>query len=422
MDPFQIEELTLQPDKKGTDRYIKISYPLRYGRFGEIRTPDHVFGFSPGGEIRTIQGRGGGWLQTSEWLKRTAGNDWAYFAAGGYNGAFNYTGEYYVPCPSYQTNAIFGNDRFNCEEVRDAFSAWRRLAERLADLKQSALPPPVADFIKRILEMSPDRLAERGRLFHDIIGGPVSVLPPDTRHVEYDVIPLNIADGCLYNCGFCRVKSGRGFQVRTERNILDQLTALKAFFGPDLVNYNSVFLGQHDALFVGADRIEFAAKNAFEILDIEKSVMREPRLFLFGSVDSLLRADPSLFDRLNRLPFLVHINLGFESGDAETLAFLQKPLTPEKVTRAFSRMMAINRDFNRIEVSANFVIGENLPKSHLPSILDLTRNGLDRSFSKGDVYLSPLEEIGPKDRFLTLFNEFKTLCRLPAYIYLIQRL
>ena len=422
MATYQISDLAILPEKKGADRYVKISYPLRYGLFGEIRTPAYIFEFNRNGEIKTIQGRSGGWLETAEWLKRTAGNDWAYFSAGGYNGAFNYTGEYYIPCLPYQTNTIFGEGKFESREIRDAFSAWHDLLEKLERIDTNTLPEPAGGFVRRILEMPPETLEKRGEKLHHIIGGPVSVLPPDTRHVEYDVIPLRIADGCLYNCGFCRVKSGVGFARRTRGEITDQLYALKAFYGRDRINYNSVFLGEHDALFAGAETIGFAADKAWEILEIGQSVMKGPRLFLFGSADSVLRADKALFDMLNRLPFFVHINIGLESGDPETLKALKKPLSADTVAAAFSQMIEINRTYPNIEISANFVIGAGLPDSHLPSILDLTRNRLDRFHPKGDIYLSPLAHTGPKARLLSTFNEFKRLCRLPAYLYLIQRL
>jgi hypothetical protein len=85
-------------------------------------------------------------------------------------------------------------------------------------------------------------------------------------------------------------------------------------------------------------------------------------------------------------------------------------------------MMEINQQYDRVEVTANFVIGADLPESHLPSILELTRSRLAHFYPKGAVYLSPIEHIGDKNRLLTRFNELKTRCRLPAYIYLIQRL
>ena len=422
MEIYTIEDMTITLEKEGADRYIKISYPVRYGIFSEIKTPAYTFQFNLNGEIKTIQGRGRGWLDASEWLKRTVGNDWAYFSAGGYTGAIDFTGEYYVPCLSYDTNAVLFSDRFNSADVADAFDAWHQLRDRLARMDWSAYDRKLSDFISRVVEMGPDRLAERGRQFHEIIGGEVSVLPPDARHVEYDVIPVIAADGCLYNCGFCRVKSGKGFTLRPSDNIESQIKALNAFYDRDLVNYNSIFLGQHDALFAGKEGLVLAARKAYEGLAIDRSKMKEPRLFLFGSVDSMLRSDEEVFDALNRLPFYTYINLGLESADAETFQVIQKPLTPKKVEKAFNRMMAVNKTYSNIEVTANFVYGADLPDSHLPSIIDLTRHHLDHFHSKGTIYISPLENIGSKEKMLHEFTEFKKLCRLPCYIYLIQRL
>ena len=134
METYTIEDLTVTLEKEGADRYIKISYPIRYGVFSEIKTPNFTFQFNLNGEIKTIQGRGEGWLDAAEWLKRTVGNDWAYFSAGGYTGAHDFTGEYYVPCLSYDTNAVLFSDRFNSPDVANAFKAWHQLRERLAGM------------------------------------------------------------------------------------------------------------------------------------------------------------------------------------------------------------------------------------------------------------------------------------------------
>lgn len=415
-------KLNIAPGIKGASKYIKISYPMRFGRYGEIRTPACIFSFHPNGEIRTIQGRSGGWLTSAEWLKRTAGGDWQYFSAGGYAGAFNYTGEYYIPCLPYQSNTLFGADAFERQEVREAFEAWHKLQKDIENLNPGSFSGPEKQFLQKIQHMNPETLQSRAKRLHEIIGGPVSVLPPDCRHVEYDVIPVIISDGCLYNCRFCRVKSGRGFTVRSRRAVTDQLHALAEFYGENLVNYNSIFLGQHDALHAGKEAISFAARQAWDILKISHSVMAEPRIFLFGSVDSIMAADQSLFEMLNKLPFYTYINIGLESGDTNTLSTLGKPLNAKKVEAAFSKMMTINEKYFQVEITANFVMGKGLPDNHLPSILDLTRKRLAHFYPRGAAYLSPLESMGDKNRLLTRFNEFKTLCRLPAYIYLIQRL
>jgi len=240
--------------------------------------------------------------------------------------------------------------------------------------------------------------------------------------VEYEVIPVVIQDGCLYNCRFCRVKSGQGFTLRTEADILEQIRALKEFYGPDLLNYNSIFLGNHDALFAGKEAIEFGARKAYEGLDIAHAMMKEPRLFLFGSVDSILRSDEAAFDMLNRLPFYTYINLGLETADADTFEAIGKPLTPKKVEKAFKQMIWVNQHYPNIEVTANFVYGAWLPENHMASIISLARGQLSHFHSKGALYVSPLEEMGKKADMLDSFMELKKKCRLPCYIYLIQRL
>jgi len=245
--------------------------------------------------------------------------------------------------------------------------------------------------------------------------------------VDYEVIPVIVADGCLFNCGFCRVKTGQDFAPRTQRNIIGQIKALKDFYKQDLCNYNALFLGQHDALYAGQELLEFAARNAYEIFEFERSNLRGAWLFLFGSVDSLLKSEDSLFKSLNSLPFFTYINIGLESADPATLAVLKKPIAVETVIEAFTKMLDINRRYEKIEVTANFVFGGDLPWSHLFSLCELTRNRLSHFYNKGSIYLSPLIDGKTKVRetkreILRKFNEVKTLSRLPTFIYLIQRL
>jgi radical SAM superfamily enzyme YgiQ (UPF0313 family) len=215
-------------------------------------------------------------------------------------------------------------------------------------------------------------LAERDAQLTALLKGCVSVLPPDTRHVDYDCIPLNIADGCLYHCSFCRVQSNQNFQVRSRRDILEQITKIKDFYGPDLRNYNSLFLGQHDALNCGGERIFWAALQAYELLEFKRSYLERCFLFLFGSVDSFLNSKDSLFESLNQLPCRTFLNLGLESADQETLNLLGKPLKAEKVEEAFLRLSEINQKYNRLEVTANFVIDLKLPFGHWDALFRLT--------------------------------------------------
>jgi hypothetical protein len=427
MESYSFDNLIITPDKEGSQEFYKVSFPFRYGRFSEIKTQDFIFQFNLDGEIKYIQGIGQNWPHPAEWLKRTAGNDWVYYSAGDYKDIYDYFGEYYFPYFSYPSNSIMDGNPFSDHAVILAMSSWPLLQAKIKKLIPRAKPKRLKDLFIRVTEKDQEALRQRSDQLHHLIGGQVTVLPPDTRHVDYEVIPIIVADGCPYNCGFCRVKTGQDFAPRTSQDILEQIKNLKRFYGQDLHNYNAIFLGQHDALSAGGELLELAVRNAYELFEFGRSYLRGASLFLFGSVDSIVHVEEKLFESLNALPFSTYINIGLESNDSSTLEALKKPVSVEKVREAFHRILDINRRYEKIEVTANFVFGRDLPSGHLPSLLELTRHQLNSSFNKGTIYLSPLMEEGMRDKeskreLLRRFLKLKTQSRLPTFIYLIQRL
>jgi hypothetical protein len=427
METYPLGHLRITLHKEGAKEYVKVGFPIRYGLFSEIETEDTLFQFNLNGEIKFIQGRGPHGLPPTEWLKRTFGNDWVYYSAGDYQGFYNLIGEYYYPYLSYSSNSILEGDPFNERPVRSAMSSWQQLRAEIKQRISQPMPQNLHNFLRNVLEGDEDILSQRSQHFHEVIGGPVTVLPPDTRHVDYDVIPLTIADGCLYHCGFCRVKSGKNFVPRTHENICEQIETLKRFYSQDLPNYTSLFLGQHDALHAGLDLLQFAAAKAYELFELKRSYLKDAYLFLFGSVDSFLQSPEKVFESINRFPYSTYINIGLESADPATLSTLKKPLSAEKVGEAFSRMGEINKQYEKIEVTANFVFGNDLPLTHFDSLFNLLAHRWAPSRNKGAFYLSPLMGGGIKERerrkeLLRKFNQFKIESHLPTFIYLIQRL
>ena len=427
MESYPVGPLHITLNNEGAKEYVKVGFPLRYGLFSEIETSEYLFQFNRNGEIIFIQGKGVHGLPPSEWLKRTAGNDWNYYSAGDYQGFHNLIGEYYYPYLSYSSNSIMEGDPFREKTVQVALESWQELQAEIKEEISHRMDRKPGDFLRVVLEKDEEALRRRGEQFHEIIGGPVTVLPPDTRHVDYEVIPLTVADGCLYNCGFCRVKSGRQFMPRTRENILKQIEALKRFYARDLLNHNSIFLGQHDALHAGGDLLEFAAVKAYDRFEFNRSYLKGAYLFLFGSVDSLLHSEEKVFESLNCLPYATHMNIGLESADPATLATLRKPLSAEKVGEAFLRMGEINRRYEKIEITANFVFGNDLPLTHFDSLFDLLARRWAPSHNKGAFYFSPLMEGGMRERgrrkdLLGKFNQLKMGSHLPTFLYLIQRL
>jgi hypothetical protein len=415
-------EIDLKLNVPRATRYDKVSYPIRYGRLTEITTPGYCFQFNLNGEIKYLQGTGRDWPHPSEWLKRTAGNHWVYYDSGGYNQVFDYLGEYYLPYFTYESNHLWEVDPFQAAPIQEALSAFHQLPLQLKEvLETGRWSGEERAFLSQVIAMDEKKLKKRAVCLRNVLQGNVTVLPPDSRHVDYDCIPLNIADGCLYHCSFCRIKSNLNFQVRSRQDIQEQLTRIKDFFGPDLLNYNSLFLGQHDALNCDEERIVWAALRAYKLLDFERSYLDGCSLFLFGSVGSFLKSKDSLFESLNHLPYHTYLNLGLESADQETLDLLGKPLKVKEVEEAFLRLSEINRKYDRLEVTANFVIDMKLPAGHWKALSRLSQELFSHYFYKGAIYLSPLSRVGRRE-LLQRFQQLKMKSRRPLYLYLIQRL
>ena len=427
MGSYRLDGLSISIDKRGSADFSKACYPIRYGRFAEIVTADYIYQFNLNGEIKYVRGRNHDWPHPAEWLKRTAANDWVYYSTGGYSGVYDLFGEYYLPFPSYPSNTIALHNPFEEGAVKRARQAWHEFVVKIRGLPLESVDPAIRRFLRLVAKHDEAALKLRSQCLHECVGGRMTVLPPDTRHVDYEVIPIVVADGCRHNCSFCRLKSGHGFTPRAQEDILNQIERLKEFYARDLANYKALFLGEHDALGAGCELVGFAAQRAYETLKLRHSHLRGARLFIFSSAESLIHSQESLFESINALPFSSYINVGLESPDPDTLAALGKPISVETVREAFARMQAINRMYDRIEVTANFVFGNDLPPGHGPAVVELIRNSLDCYYGKGVVYLSPLMHASVRDHqerraLVRRFYEIKSLSRLPTFLYLIQRL
>lgn len=411
--------ITLQ--KAGASKYIKMSYPIFPGIFTEVETRDYLLHFNLNNEIIRVRGKGSAWPHPHEWLKRNMGNDWIYYSTGGYTGVFEATGEYYLPNLPYKTNGMLGGSPFQDKTLQETLTCWPDCLQHILATERN-LPDSVSAFLKSALACNGRLLQEKADRLFALCGGRSTVLPPDARHVDYNVIPLTVATGCLYKCRFCEVKNKRPFALKTPAEINAQLDGLREIFAGDLRNYNALFLGEHDALQAGPDLLLHTLKAAEEKLRLSRSYVDGRSVFLFGSVSSLLNTPEHFFEKLEQLPYLVYVNIGLESYDQATLDLLGKPITSSQVAKAFARIQLINDKYTRTEVTANFVLDEKLPQTHLPAFLELVREGLPRVKSKGCIYLSPLT-FGQPSRSKTFgFNRLKILSRVPTFLYIIQRL
>jgi hypothetical protein len=418
---FTSDNVKITLNKSGSTVYGKMSFPVHCGIYHEIETKDFVFQFNLNGEILRAKGKGRDWAHPHEWLKRTQGNDWVYYSTGGYTGVFEATGEYYLPNFRYPTNSILGGHPFAQHEIAHISGSWHQMLGNLRE-QTDGLPDECNRFLVDILANSPEVLDQKAQRLHRTIDGRISVLPPDARHVDYTLVPLTISKGCLYKCSFCKVKNGTVFTEKTREEISQQLDRLKQLYARDLINYNSLFLGEHDALQSDAGLILFSIEKACNQLGFDTSYTPGCNIFLFGSVTSLLNAPELFFRQLDQFPAMTYINIGLESADQETLDRIGKPVSERQVREAFKRSQAINDRYSSIEITANFIMDEHLPANHYPTILELIRESLPHVKPKGSIYFSPLTFDQPSRSRLFEFNRLKIMSRLPAYLYIIQRL
>jgi hypothetical protein len=421
---YASDNLKITLNKKGCAEYAKMSFPTHCGIYNEIETKDFIFQFNLNDEILRAKGKGRDWAHPHEWLKRTQGNDWVYYSTGGYTGVFEATGEYYLPNFQYPTNSVLGGHPFAQEEINHISGSWHRMLKILHGqiTEINYLSNDFKDFINRVIENTPDILEQKAQRLLETIGGRISVLPPDGRHVDYNLVPLTISKGCLYKCTFCKVKNGTVFTEKRREEIVDQIHRLKQLYSKDLINYNSLFLGEHDALQAHSELILFSIETAYKEFEFDDSYIQESNTFLFGSVTSFLNAPDYLFKRLDEFPGKTYINIGLESADQETLDRIGKPITEKLVQEAFTRSQEINDHYSSIEITSNFLMDEGLPDNHYVKILELIREQLPHVKPKGSIYFSPLTFGQPSRRRLFEFNRLKIMSRLPAYLYIIQRL
>lgn len=415
------KDIKISLGKQGMDRYVKASFPPNYGIYNELETQTAVLRFNLNDEIIYLRGKGRDWPHPHEWLKRTMGNDWVYYSTGGYTGVFEAIGEYYLPNTPYPTNSLLGGQPFGLPAVDTMINSWYPLLQQLAAGLTDA-PADIREFFRRALLSEPTALKKKAEAFFAVTGGRVTVLPPDARHVDYNVIPIHITEGCLYKCRFCRVKTSRPFREKSSDEIDCQISGLQKIYGGDLANYNAIFLGEHDALAADPGLILETIGRASKAFGFSTGHMKGGNVFFFGSVDSLLEAPRQLFVDLARQPANIFINIGLESADQETLDRLGKPVHVAQITEAFARMQEINSSFAGIEMTANFVMDADLPASHYSASLHLLRDGIAHSRPKGSVYFSPLKIGSPSRSQVMDFHRIKILSRLPTFLYIIQRL
>ncbi len=409
-------------NKEGLHRYQKLSYPVRFGRYHELQWEDCTYHLALDGFPKFLQGRGGTWPHPLEWLKLSRAGDWAYYSAMGYHDLHELCGEYYYPFLAYGSNPIFDDNPLKTPVVQSLLGNHDLRCSKAGLLAQSAvdLSKEERDVLFLFSRWNSRIIARYAAKMHRIIKVNVPVLPPDCRHVDYDVIPVLVNEGCMANCGFCRVKTSSDFHQRSAAEVREQLVELKKHFGHELANYSDIFLGQHDVLGSGIEPLLNAIEETINILQ-PGQLITPPMFFLFASVPSFMQINDYDIIRLTAFPAKIFINVGIESFDQNTLHILRKPVTAEENRKAFARILKINRVHDNLNISVNLIDGNSVGHDHISATIDVLSH-INRFDPYTTIYLSPLMNDFHRKGFLAHLQRLKSMGKLAVFPYLIQRL
>ena len=149
--------------------------------------------------------------------------------------------------------------------------------------------------------------------------------------------------GCPHNaCAFCCMYRDKKFRARPVAEVEEDLDMALAAYGSGV---RTIFLADGNAAVLSTDRlvaIGEAAQARFPHLE---------RITMYGSAKFLVKKTQDEWRRLAAAGFK-RIHSGLESGDAETLAALNKGVTPEEAVAAYAHLLEAD-----VELSVYLMVG-----------------------------------------------------------------
>jgi radical SAM superfamily enzyme YgiQ (UPF0313 family) len=149
---------------------------------------------------------------------------------------------------------------------------------------------------------------------------------------------------CPHNrCAFCSMYKDRSFRVRPHREVVEDLDLALEAYGPHAVR--TIFLADGNSAVLSTRKlvaIGEAAHQRFPSLE---------RITLYGSAQYLVKKSQADWRRIAQAG-ITRIHSGLESGDAVTLAEIDKGVTPEEAVDAYRHVKGAG-----IELSAYLMVG-----------------------------------------------------------------
>jgi radical SAM superfamily enzyme YgiQ (UPF0313 family) len=250
-------------------------------------------------------------------------------------------------------------------------SAWQNAYRRIDD-------SPAAEILDRWIHQFLTFHEEDAARFRSIYSN-IPILPPDA----YQALYVRVSEGCPWNrCSFCSFYRDRDYRVLDEDELDHHLSSVRSYWEGALGSRRGVFIGDANAVglpvHVLAERLERIRRGFPE--------KRFTRLHAFADVFSGRKRSDTDFEHLRELG-LERICLGVESGNAELLKQIHKPLSIEDI---LDTVEAARR--GGVSVSLIFIIGLGGRRYRDPHFEASIRLVSRLPLARPDrIYLSPLE-------------------------------
>lgn len=192
-------------------------------------------------------------------------------------------------------------------------------------------------------------LMRNGQEFKSLYS-PIGILPPD----QYMALVLQATHGCSWNrCTFCTFYRGSAFRIRRPSEFRQHAAAVRAFHGPALGLFNTIFLADANAL-VMPQRLLLPLMDVINDLFVIEPIALLPDgqrrwrrdhpegfqgVYSFISALDALNKTPDDFADL-RARGLRRVYVGLETGDPALLRALNKPNTPIEAVEAVRTIRA----------------------------------------------------------------------------------
>jgi radical SAM superfamily enzyme YgiQ (UPF0313 family) len=149
---------------------------------------------------------------------------------------------------------------------------------------------------------------------------------------------------CPHNrCAFCSMYKDRSFRVRPHEEVVEDFDLALEIYGPQGVR--TIFLADGNSAVLSTRKLVAIADAAYQRFSSLE------RITLYGSAQYLVKKSQAEWRRIAEAG-ITRIHSGLESGDAVTLAEINKGVTPEEAVEAYRHVKGAD-----IELSAYLMVG-----------------------------------------------------------------